>query len=121
MGAVAAGSEGGGDEFAGFPLKADLDATAGDEAGDRTCGPGSGEGGQDVNRAVVALEETLGDGGGCAEVAVDLEDPGLAGGWVSKRLGPVECCMSMESDSWAMSPSRRRAQKPMAQARDQPV
>src|SRR5207248_6263175 len=51
----------------------DLEAAAGAEAADCAGGPGRGEGGEQVEFAGVALEEHLGDAGGEAEVAVDLE------------------------------------------------
>ena len=69
----------------------------------------------------MALQQHLGNRRGGSEVAVDLKDRRLPAGWVSNRLIFVLCCISIESDSHALSPSPRRAQKPIAQARLQPV
>jgi hypothetical protein len=83
----------------------DVEAAAGAEAGDVAVGPGGGEGGEEVDLSGVALEEHLGDAGGAAEVAVDLEgrvgveEVGRACSWRSRA----------RRWSWAASPSRRRA------------
>jgi hypothetical protein len=53
-------------------------AAAGAHVGDLAFGPGVGQGGQQLDFAAVALHQHFGDGGGAAEVAVDLERRVLA-------------------------------------------
>ena len=50
-----------------------LEVAAGAQAGDLAVGPRGGEGGEEVDHTVVALNEKLGNACGAAEVTVDLE------------------------------------------------
>ena len=60
-------------ELALGPVDLNLESAAGPEALDGAVGPGFRERGQELDFAGVALEQHLGDAGGAAEVAVDLE------------------------------------------------
>ncbi len=67
------GMDHGASKFSLGPGKIDGEAAAGFQAGDGAAGPGGGQGGEELEDAGVALHEHLGEAGGVAEVAVDLE------------------------------------------------
>jgi len=67
------GVEGGGGEFVVGPGEVDLDVAAGAEALDGTGGPCVGKCGEELEGVGLGLEEHFGDGGGVAEVAINLE------------------------------------------------
>ena len=67
------GMEHGASQLAVLPGEVHHVAAACAEPLDGAVRPGAGQGGKELDAAVVALEEHLGDAGGRAEVAVDLE------------------------------------------------
>ena len=67
------GMQDGASQLAVLPVEVHHEAAARAEALDGAVRPGAGQGGQELDLAVVALQEHLGDAGGRAEVAVDLE------------------------------------------------
>jgi hypothetical protein len=72
-----------------------------------------------VPKGFTKIDDVTMQGGKLTIVDHSGETVVLAG--VSNRLGPVLCFISATSDSCARSPSSRRAQKPIAHARLQPV
>jgi len=74
------GADGAGGEFVLRPGEVELEVASCAEAFDAALRPCGGERGQEVDGSGVALEQEFGDSGGGAEVSVDLEDGGFAGG-----------------------------------------
>ena len=77
---VAEGASGAGtgmdDSFcqpAGGPFEIDLEAASGKKAGDFAVGPGRRKRRKQVDESQMALQQHLGDAGGAAEIAIDLE------------------------------------------------
>ena len=74
------GADGTLNEFVCAPAKIDLEPSSCAKTFDGAFVPCGWKRGQEIDWSFVALQEKFGDGGGCAEVSVDLEDGVFAGG-----------------------------------------